>query len=50
MPVARALVWTMMQEGRVEVLQGGRPLDRSTVLEDVRGPIRVRKIASDPLL
>lgn len=50
MPVARALVWTMMQEGKVEVLQGGNPLDISTTLDDVKGPIRVRKIASDPSL
>ncbi len=44
MPLIRSMVWTMRDQGEVEVLQRGQPLARDTALEDVRGPIRVRKI------
>lgn len=43
MPLIRSLVWTMRDRGEVEVLQHGQPLVNDTALEDVRGPIRVRK-------
>jgi len=44
MPLIRSMVWTMRDRGEVEVLQRGQPLAQDTALEDVRGPIRVRKI------
>lgn len=37
----RSVVWQMREEGHVEVLQRGNVV-HVTLLEDVRGPIRVR--------
>lgn len=42
MPTVRSIVWTMKNDGRLEVLQGGQPLADGLSLDDLRGPIRVR--------
>lgn len=44
MHAIRTLVWTKRRDGEVEVLQRGEPLSEDLLLEDVRGPIRVRKV------
>ncbi len=43
MPDVRKLVWQMGDRGEVEILQRGEVLGDSVGLEDVKGPIRVRK-------
>ncbi|KAF2720870.1 hypothetical protein K431DRAFT_285341 [Polychaeton citri CBS 116435] len=44
MPDIRGLVWALRQEGQCEVLQRGEALGQEVRLEDVRGPIRVRRV------
>lgn len=44
MPAIRSLVWSKRADGQVEVLQRGEPLAGDVRLQDVRGPIRVRKV------
>ncbi len=39
----RKLVWQMRDRGEIEILQGGEIMEDTTSLEDVRGPIRIRK-------
>jgi hypothetical protein len=39
----RSLIWEMRDAGEVEVLQKGDVVDVES-LEEVRGPIRVRKV------
>ncbi len=43
MDLTRMLVWAMRDRGEVEILQRGQVLDDQLRLEDVKGPIRVRK-------
>lgn len=43
MPLIREVVWEMRKEAECEVLQKGEVLGDEVVLEDVRGPIRVRR-------
>lgn len=44
MPAVRELVWQLRAEGICEVVQKGEVLgDEVVALEDVRGPIRVRR-------
>lgn len=44
MPAVRELVWQLRAEGICEVVQKGEVLgDEVIALEDVRGPIRVRR-------
>jgi hypothetical protein len=43
MPVIRDIVWTMRDEGQVEILQKGKVLGKDVGVGDVVGPIRVRK-------
>jgi hypothetical protein len=42
MPVVREILWTMRDEGLVEIMQKGRVLPAGLELEDVHGPIRAR--------
>lgn len=42
MPLIREIVWQLRDDGEVEVLQKGEVLG-DVQLEDVRGPIRVRR-------
>lgn len=44
MPAIRWLVWERRADGEVEVLQRGVPLSDDVQLQDIRGPIRVRKV------
>ena len=44
MPAVRQLVWQMRDRGEVEILQKGAVLPPDTAIDEVRGPIRVRKI------
>ena len=41
----RHLVWQMRDRGEIEVLQHGEVLGNDVGLEDVKGPVRVRKKA-----
>lgn len=43
MPDVRKLVWEMRDRDQVEILQHGEALADHVGLEDVKGPIRVRK-------
>lgn len=43
MPIVREAVFALRAKGECEVLQKGQVLDLSIGLEDVRGPIRVRR-------
>lgn len=43
MPTIRSLVWTKKNDGDLEVLQGGQPLADDLSLEDLKGPIRIRR-------
>ncbi|KAK8207964.1 hypothetical protein M8818_004217 [Zalaria obscura] len=43
MPTVREVVWEMRDRGEVEVLQKGEVLAADTTLDQVKGPIRVRK-------
>ena len=44
MPKIRELCCALRDEGKVEILQQGIALTSDTKVEDIRGPIRVRKI------
>ncbi|OAK99142.1 hypothetical protein IQ06DRAFT_15708 [Phaeosphaeriaceae sp. SRC1lsM3a] len=43
MDVVREVMWEKREAGEVEVLQKGEVVDAES-LEDIRGPIRVRKV------
>jgi hypothetical protein len=43
MDVVRRVMWEKREAGEVEVMQKGEVVDVES-LEDIRGPIRVRKI------
>lgn len=43
MPLIRELVWQLREQGECEVLQKGGVLGSEVGLEDVKGPIRVRR-------
>jgi hypothetical protein len=43
MPTIRNMVWEMRDRGEVEILQRGQVLGTEVGVEDVRGPVRVRK-------
>lgn len=43
MPDIRALAWELREVGDCEVLQRGEVLGLELALEDIRGPIRVRR-------
>lgn len=43
MDIVRQVMWEKREAGEVEVLQKGEVVDVQS-LEDIRGPIRVRKV------
>lgn len=43
MSAVRELVWKMRAEGECQVLQKGRCIGEDVGVEDVKGPIRVRR-------
>ena len=43
MPDVRRLLWQMRDRGEVEIMQHGEALGAHVGVEDVKGPIRVRK-------
>lgn len=44
MPEVREILWEMRQNGEVEILQKGTLVPDGIALENVKGPIRARKI------
>lgn len=40
----RALAWCLRDDDVLEVLQGGEPIPDDLALDDIKGPIRLRKI------
>jgi len=44
MPALRELAFRLRDEGRVEILQKGQVLARSSTMETTTGPIRLRKV------
>jgi hypothetical protein len=44
MPAIRDIVWEMRERGEVEILQRGDVLGLDVGVEDVRGPVRVRRV------
>ena len=45
MPKVREVLWAMRQRGEVEILQQGAPILPGTMsLDDIKGPIRARKV------
>ncbi len=42
---ARTIVWRMRDLGQVEILQRGQTLDENIQIDEVKGPIRVRRKA-----
>lgn len=45
MPACRDIVWELRDSGAVEILQKGQVLGNDVKIEDVSGPIRIRKSA-----
>jgi len=43
MPTIRSLAWTRKAAGDLQILQGGQPLADDLRLEDLKGPIRIRR-------
>lgn len=48
MPIIRRLAWTYRSEGRCEVLQKGTVLPDDVDIDDVQGPIRIRRCETGP--
>jgi hypothetical protein len=46
MPGIRELAWSLRDRGKCEILQKGEVLRDNVRLEDVRGPIRIRRTES----
>lgn len=44
MPTVRQILWEMRRRGEVQILQGGIPVPDTVELQDIKGPIRARKI------
>lgn len=44
MPEVRQILWKMRQGGEVEILQKGALVPREIALEDLKGPIRARRV------
>lgn len=44
MPAVRQLAWEMRERGECQVLQRGEVLSQVVTLDDVRGPIRIRRV------
>lgn len=47
MPEIRSRVWAMRDAGEVEIMQKGEVLRHDVRLDEVKGPIRVRKTEGD---
>ena len=43
----RAIAWDARANGHLEIMQRGRPLSDDARLEDISGPIRLRRIPHD---
>ena len=43
MDETRAIIWRLRDEQALEILQHGQALDDGIMIEDVKGPIRIRK-------
>ena len=46
MPAIRGILWNLREKGEVEILQKGL-LVQGVELEDLKGPIRARKVSSN---
>ena len=44
MPQVREILWEMRQRGEVEILQKGVSIPDEVGLQDIKGPIRARKV------
>lgn len=44
MPLVRDILFKMRDEGQVEILQKGNVLPNDTRLEEIKGPIRARRV------
>lgn len=44
MPTVREILWDMRQRGEVELLQRGEIISNDIPLEDIKGPIRARRV------
>ena len=44
MPKVREILWAMQQREEAEILQRGEPIPETMNLQDIRGPIRARKV------
>ena len=44
MPAIREILWRMRDRGQVEILQKGTTIPPDMSLEDIRGPIRARRV------
>lgn len=47
MPAIRELVWDLRDKQQVEILQKGHVLGNDVQLNDIRGPIRIRRQQAD---
>lgn len=47
MDETRQIVWAMRDKGEVEILQRGEVLGGDVKLDDVKGPIRVKRVARE---
>ena len=45
MPQIRQVLWDMRDKGKVEILQKGEIIPERLALEDIKGPIRARRLA-----
>jgi len=43
MPQIREIAWKLKEKGELDVMQKGEIVDQNLSLEDVRGPIRLRR-------
>ena len=43
MPRIRNIIWSLREDGKVEILQHGEVLSDLQSLDDIKGPIRARK-------
>jgi hypothetical protein len=44
MPMIRELAWQLRESGEIEILQKGERIGDDVELENIKGPIRLRKI------
>ncbi|KAM0798895.1 hypothetical protein BDR22DRAFT_890729 [Usnea florida] len=46
MPAVRDILWDMREQGQVEILQKGVVVPQGVAPDDVKGPLRARKVVS----